>query len=80
MLDTLVPIESRPGYMWPTINPLLGKKCVLPREVREPVKNYLADFFRQGWGGVAPPIPLRVFGQNDFPLRGGEGWGNPHSL
>ena len=47
MLDTLVPIESRPGYMWPTINPLLGKKkCVLPREVREPVKNYLADFFR----------------------------------
>ena len=37
--------------------------------VREVVKNYLADFFRQGSGGY-PPIPLRVFGQNDSPLRG----------
>ena len=23
-------------------------------------------------GGGYPPIPLRVFGQDDFPLRGGE--------
>ena len=32
-------------------------------EVRDAVKNYLADFF--------PPIPLSFFGNNDFPLRGG---------
>ena len=38
--------------------------------VREPVKNVLADFAREGGGGY-PPFPLRVFGHNDFPLRGG---------
>ena len=41
--------------------------------IREAVKYYLADFFRQGGGGY-PPIPLAFFGQNDFPLmEGGEG-------
>ena len=46
MLNTLVSIESRPGYMWSTINSLLGTKVnILPKEVREPVKNYLAEFF-----------------------------------
>ena len=35
--------------------------------LREAFKNYLADFFRQGGGA---PFPLRVFGQDDFPLRG----------
>ena len=35
--------------------------------IREAVKNYLADFFPLR-GGV-PPFPLRVFGQDDFPLR-----------
>ena len=41
--------------------------------IREPVKNYLADFFPLRGGGV-PLIPLRVFGQNDFPLGGGAQW------
>ena len=53
MLNALVPIESRPGYMWSTINSLLGTKVyILPKEVREPVKNYLAEFFRKG--GLPP--------------------------
>ena len=41
--------------------------------LREPVKNYLADFFRQGGGRgeVVPPISAKGFGQDDFPLRGG---------
>ena len=26
------------------------------------------------YGGGAPPFPLRVFGQDDFPLRGGGGY------
>ena len=34
--------------------------------IREPFKNYLADFFRYG-GGVTPPSAKH----NDFPLRGG---------
>ena len=34
--------------------------------IREPVKNYLAD--------TPSPFPLRVFGQDDFPLRGGGGF------
>ena len=33
--------------------------------LREPIKNYLA--LR---GGGTPPFPLRVFGQDDFLLRG----------
>ena len=36
--------------------------------IREAVKYYLADFFVKGGGD--PPNLLRVFGQNDFPLRG----------
>ena len=44
----------------------LGHSIVL---IRDAFKNYLADFFplRGGY----PQISLRVFGQNDFPLRGG---------
>ena len=36
--------------------------------IREPFKNYLADFFPLRGGGY-PPFPLRVFGQDDFLLR-----------
>ena len=32
-------------------------------------QNYLVDFSVE-WGG--PPFPPSFFGQNDFPLRGGE--------
>ena len=39
-------------------------------ELRDAVKNVLADFFPLRGGGY-PPFPLRVFGHNDFPLRGG---------
>ena len=38
--------------------------------VRDAVKNVLADFFSVKGGGGDPPFPLRVFWQNDFPLRG----------
>ena len=37
--------------------------------VREPFKNVLADFFGQG-GGV-PPLSVKGFGHNNFPLRVG---------
>ena len=39
-------------------------------DVRETFKNVLADFSVKGGGGSSP-FPLRVFWQNDFPLRGG---------
>ena len=42
--------------------------------VRGAVKNVLADFVRGGGG--YPPFPLRVFWQNDVPLRG-QGGQNP---
>ena len=40
--------------------------------LREPFKNYLADFFtwKGGCGWGYPPFPLSFFGHNDFPLRG----------
>ena len=34
--------------------------------IREPVKKKIP---LRGGGGI-PPFPLRVFGQDDFPLRG----------
>ena len=37
--------------------------------LKEAVKNYLADFSVKGGGGY-PPFPLRVLGQDDFPVRG----------
>ena len=37
--------------------------------LREPFKNYLADFVR--YGGGPPPFPLSFFEHNDCPLRGG---------
>ena len=40
--------------------------------LREAVKNFLSDFFPLRGGGY-PPFPLRVFGQDDFQLRGEEG-------
>ena len=44
---------------------------VVSNHLREAVKNYLADFSTKGGG--YPPFPLSVFGQDDFPLRGGGG-------
>ena len=43
----------------------MSEICLL---LGEPVKNYLADFFSVKGGGY-PPFPLRVFRQDDFPLR-----------
>ena len=43
-------------------------------DLREPVKNYLADFFRQGGGRGVPPNSAKGFGQDDFPLREGGGY------
>ena len=49
--------------------PLAKSNLLIP--LRESVKNYLADFSVKGG---APPIPVRIFGQNDFPLRVGGGY------
>ena len=57
------------------INRSTGKKnrinffaAILNFQLKEAFKNYLADFFLLG-GGVTP-FPLRVSGQDDFPLWG----------
>ena len=52
---------------------MFGWKYIHTKKLREPVKNYLADFFPLRGGGY-PPIPLWAFGQNDFPSRGGGGY------
>ena len=55
------------GVQW--VPPILDKiwKIVIVDYFREAAKYYLADFFRLGGD---PPFPLRVFRQNDFPVRG----------
>ena len=53
----------------------ISKRCEIydSQLLRDAVKNYLADFvpLRGGGGGVAPKS-AKLFGQNDFLLRGGK--------
>ena len=47
--------------------------------IREVFKNLSHKNFRDGGRGY-PPFPLRVFGQDDFPFRGGGGTVGQHWL